>query len=94
MNKDTSVSFHKIIHAIRGARNMRCGDCLGHMGRPCVEHKKHREEIKDELTETPVNPTKRVHMDALIDHSVLDRKHQGIGGYIFLVGKILELEIH
>ena len=94
MNKDTSVRFHKIIHAIRGARNMRCGDCLGHMGRPCVEHKKHREEINGKLTKTLVNPTKRVHMDALIDRGLLDPKHRGIGGYILLVRKILKLEIH
>jgi hypothetical protein len=64
------------------------------MGRPCVEHKKHREEINGKLTKTLVNPTKRVHMDALIDRGLLDPKHRGIGGYILLVRKILELEIH
>ncbi len=41
VNKDGSVCFHKFIDAIRDAQNMRCGDGLGHMGRPCIEHKKH-----------------------------------------------------
>jgi hypothetical protein len=40
------------------------------------------------------NHFKKSNMDALIDRGLLDPKHQGIGGYILLVRKILELEIH
>ncbi len=41
VNKDGSVRFHKFINAIRDDQNMRCGDGLGHMVRPCIKHKKH-----------------------------------------------------
>ena len=40
------------------------------------------------------NHFKKSNMDALIDRGLLDPKHRGIRGYILLVRKILELEIH
>ncbi len=40
VNKDGSIGFHKFINTIRGTRNMMCGDGLGHMGHPCIKHKK------------------------------------------------------
>ena len=78
MNKDCSVCFHKFINTIMDARHMRCGDSLGHMGRPSVKHKKHRDEIKGKLTKTLVDPPKRVHRNGLIDHSLLDAKPGGV----------------